>query len=247
MKLNRILRNQEGASPGGGTTPIAPVDPAAQTGTQAAAPAIPVDALKGVVTEVMAAMMPDLRNGLFADFRKAGAFKQEKSAEPSNGTTASTQTPGAPTAAAGLSMADVEAMLERERVITARATKHDLSDAQIRRMKSALAGVPADQFASEADAFLSDLGLVKAPTAPQQAQAPAIPFAPAQAPISDKGSPAPGGVLDWEREYAENPIGMSPAARQRMDAKYGVEKARAMRLEAARAQAERIKVTRPQG
>lgn len=66
-------------------------------------------------------------------------------------------------------------------------------------------------------------------------------------PISDKGSPAPGNASDWEREFAENPIGMSPAARQRMDAKHGVEKARKMRLEAANAQAERIKVTKPQG
>ena len=246
MKPNRILRNQEGGSPGGGAEPPAPAAPTAQTqGTQQAAPLDIANVVKDVVGEALAAAMPKLRDGIFADLRRDGAFKKGKD-EPAQ--TAS------PAPAGSLSMADVEAMLERERVITARATRHDLSDAQIRRMKAALSGVEASQFASEADAFLNDLGLAKASqpatattTATQTAQAPAVPSAPAQPPISDKGSPAPGGVLDWEREFAENPIGMSAAARQRMDAKYGVEKARRMRVEAAQRQAEQIRVSRPQG
>jgi hypothetical protein len=40
-----------------------------------------------------------------------------------------------------------------------------------------------------------------------------------------------------------NPIGMSPQARAQMDAELGVEKARKMRLEAARGQAEQMRVT----
>lgn len=75
--------------------------------------------------------------------------------------------------------------------------------------------------------------------------APAQP-APSGPPLSDKGSPAPGGVVNWEREFAENPGFMSPAARAAMDAKYGIEKARRMRIDAVNApggQGERLRVT----
>lgn len=243
MKLNRILRNEEGASPGGGAVPPAPV---AEPQAQADAP-VTMTALKELLGTLKTEIVTEAKNGVNADLRRAGVFKKQEPAVETPATPVPAKNPGTPNAAAGLSLADVEAMLERERVITSRATEHKLSDAQIRRMKSALSGVTPDAFATEADAFLNDLGLVKAhvPT-PSQPQAPVVQPGAAQ-PISDKGSPAPGGVLDWEREYAENPIGMSSAARQRMDAKYGPEKARRMRIEAAQRQAEVIKVTRPQG
>lgn len=245
MRINRILRNQEGTSPGGGAPP-APADPSAQSGAQAAAPAISADALKSAVSEALTAVLPDLRNGIFADLRKAGAFTKGKAeAEP-----VATPSPGPAPAQTGLSMADVEAMLERERVITARATKYDLGEGAIRRMKSALSGVAPDQLATEADAFVSDLGLARLASNINQPSntAPAQPAPVSTAPpLSDKGSPAPGGVLDWEREFAENPIGMSSAARQRMDAKYGAEKARRMRVEASARQAEQIRVEKPKG
>lgn len=70
--------------------------------------------------------------------------------------------------------------------------------------------------------------------------------APNGPPLSDKGSPAPGGVVNWEREFAENPGFMSTAARAAMDAKYGVDKARRMRIDAVNApggQGERLRVT----
>lgn len=244
MRINRILRNQEDSSPGSGATVTPAPTPAPAPSGAAATPPVPVDALK----EVLGPVLSEFRNGIFADLRKAGAFKPDKPVEHPNPTPTPQQAPGAPNAAAGLSVADVEAMLERERVITARATKYELTDAQIRRMKSALSGVAADQFAIEADAFLNDLGLVRTAAATQQSQ----PVQPQvtqvaqpsnQHPASDKGSPAPGGVLDWEREFAENPIGMSPAARQRMDAKYGADKARRMRVEAGLARAAQIRVT----
>jgi hypothetical protein len=246
MLIKRAHRNQEDASPGGGAP--APAEPTAPQGAQPVAlPSNIVDAIRSVVSESFAAAVPDLRNGIFADLRKAGALKKEP-AQPAPPNPAPQPT-GAPTQAAGLSVSDVDAMLERERVITSRATRHELSDAQVRRMRAALAGVDQDKLVTEADSFLTDLGLTKTQNqaTTQQAQAPAIPVAPVQPPISDKGSPAPGGVLDWEREFSENPIGMSAAARQRMDAKYGAEKARRMRVEAAQRQAELIKVTRPQG
>lgn len=237
MKLNPILRNEEGASPGGGAAPAQP-QPAAQQGAQPAPVAIPVDAIKGVVSEAIAAALPELRNGIFADLRRDGAFKKEKPAEQPAASTAA----AAP--AAGLSVADVEAMLERERVIASRAAKHDLNDNVVRRMKSALAGVEASRFAVEADSFLSDLGLVKAPPQPAAAAQAAQPQPSNPQPLSDKGAPVPGGVLDWEREYQENPMGMSVAARRAMDAKYGADKARAMRLEATQQRMSGLRVTR---
>lgn len=243
MKLKQFLRNEEGSSPGGGSAPPAPPTPPSE-GTASAATAIPVDALKSVVAEALAGALPKFRDGIFADLRKSGALAKEKPAA-----TAATTTPSSESASAstGLSMADVEAMLERERVITARATKHDLSDAAIRRMKASLQGVSPDQFASEADSFLADLGLVKAPTTTAQAPA-ALPSAPAQPPISDKGAPAPGGVLDWQRELQDRPMTMSAAAIARMEADLGVDPARRKRLEAAQRQASTLRVvTRPGG
>lgn len=227
IKPTTILRNEEGSSPGGGApvAPPAPSDPG--TPAPAAPSAISSDMLKSIAGEVVAAALPKLRDGVFAELRKSGALKKE-AADPAP--TNPPQNPGAPTAT-GLSMADVEAMLERERVITARATKHDLNDAQIRRMKAALTGVAADQFATEADSFLSDLGLVKAPTPQQATPAPLQPQPTNAQPISDKGSPVPGGVTDWEREFAEKPHMMSPAAISAMNAKHGAEKARRMRVE----------------
>lgn len=240
IKSYRILRNQEGASPGGGAVPPAPADPATNGSGQ---PAFSLDDIKAAVAQTVATTVAEKfaeqSNGLFANLRKAGVLKQDKPEEPKQ------PQPTAPSAA--LSMADVEAMLERERVITARATKHDLNDAQIRRMKAALSGVSADRFADEADAFLSDLGLAKTTTPPATVntqQAPAATPAPPTPPISDKGPPSPGQYTpNWKLELGQNPIGMSPAARTAMDAELGVEKARKMRLEASRQQAERIRVT----
>lgn len=96
---------------------------------------------------------------------------------------------------------------------------------------------PADDsawFDQKAARFGFNKGQPAAPTAATATQA-TVPQVtqPAGPPISDKGSPAPGGVTNWEREFAENPVGMSAAARSLMDAKFGVEKARRMRVEAA--------------
>lgn len=228
MKLKPILRNEVDASPGGGAV-AAQSQPAASEGAQPAAPVIPPDIIEGAVTKALTAALPKLRDGIFADLRRDGAFKKDKPAEQP-AATAATSAP-----AVGLSAADVEAMLERERVIASRAAKFDLNDNAVRRLKSALNGVDVSSLAAEADSFLADLGLAKAPTPQQATTAPAPPQPqPSNAqPISDKGSPVPGGVTDWEREYAEKPQAMSPAAISAMNAKHGIEKARRMRVERA--------------
>lgn len=106
---------------------------------------------------------------------------------------------------------------------------------------------PADDgqwFDEKAARFGFNKGQSAAPTAQTaSATAPNVPVPPVGPPISDKGSPAPGGVTNWEREFAENPIGMSAAARALMDAKHGVEVARRMRVEAATARQGHIRVT----
>jgi hypothetical protein len=203
-----------------------------------------MSALKELLGSLKTEIVTEAKNGVNADLRRAGVFKNGKDDKTQPVTPAAAAAP----ASSGLSAADVQAMLKRDRVITTRSVKHELDAAKTRWLETALHGVEPERLDEVADSFLNELGLVKAAqpaTAPQPPSPQIQPGSPV--PTSDKGSPAPGGVLDWEREYAENPIGMSPAARQRMDAKYGAEKARAMRLEAARAQAERIRVTKPQG
>jgi hypothetical protein len=242
---NRILRNEQDGSPGGGSSPAAPAAPAAPpSGGNGGAPPPPFDpgSIKSAVVEAFG----ELRNGLFADLRKAGALKPDKQNEATQQPAPSSASP-AP-AANGVSLDDVKRLLGVKDAAAMLRYERGASPAQIRHFEQMCEFTRPDDPATFAKSWADDLGISKAaPATAQPAQAPAIPTAPAQPPISDKGSPAPGGVLDWEREYAENPIGMSPAARQRMDAKYGAEKARKMRLEAAQRQAEQIRVTRPQG
>lgn len=188
-KLYKFLMNEADGSPGGGAVPPA-VPPA-----PIAAPEAP----KYVTSEQLADQLAAFQNGFFANARKAGLLKDSKAEAP---TTPAPSTPAA-SSPTGLSMADVESLLERERVITARATKHGLSDAQTKRMKSALGAVPVDSFATEADAYLSDMGLVRAPTpaapaaitATQAQEAPKIPAMAPSAP-SGHGLPTQGGVVD---------------------------------------------------
>lgn len=226
--------NEADGSPGNGA-PAAPPAPAAPT----AEPKAPETPATPDVSAIVDAKLKAFQNEFFANARKAGLLKKDEAPAP------------APSAAApaptGLSMADVEAMLERERVITRVATEHKLSDAQVKRMKGLLAAEKPDDVSAWVSSFVTDMGLVR-PTEPTTTSAPAQP-APSGPPLSDKGSPAPGGVVNWEREFAENPGFMSAAARAAMDAKYGVDKARRMRIDAVNApggQAERLRVvTKP--
>lgn len=252
MFIRPNLRNKEDTSPGGGAAPPVPADPAAPSGTPApatAAPAFTPEALKSAITDVLTAALPDLRNGIFADLRKAGAFKQEP--KP---TETPTPTPGTAQPQAGMvSMADVEAMMERERVVTSRATKHELSDAQVRRMKSALIGVAPEQLAFEADSFLSDLGLGKANAAAQPAHTnaqPATPAAPAATPavpaknLSDGGPATAGDVRDVDSLVETKPLSLTSQDIARHDAKHGHVKAREIRNRAINAALTGVKAVR---
>lgn len=200
MKLKRILMNEEGASPGGGAQqPPAP----AQVPTQGApAPAsIPVDQARAVFGE----MLGEFRNGLFADLRKAGAFKQDKSSAEPAAPAPTVQPTNAPSASPGFTAADAEAMIERATIIGELVAKNDLSPAQAGHMKAALGGVSVAEFRTKAQSYLTDMGLVKATTSPATAtpnatpaQAPASAPAPAAAPSAPTGFglPMQNGIVD---------------------------------------------------
>lgn len=233
MQRKQFLMNEEGGSPGGGSVPpVAPATPPASTGAAPAAePTVPVSQLKAVIGEVFG----EFRNGLFADLRKSGALGKEKAESHP----APQSPPAAAPASSGLSAEDVQSMMLQERVFARAEAEHKLTDAQVEWMRTALKGVPASELATRSSAFLRSMGIAKGASEPSTPPTPAVPQS-TQPPISDKGAPSPGGVTAWQRELAENPINMSPAAVNAMIAELGAEPARKRIIEAGMRQAERI-------
>ena len=242
MRINhtkRIFMNEADSSPGNGA-PAAPPDPAEPQAQAAPAPDLS-QLVSQIVTQVTATVEERLaaqENKIFANLRKAGALGKDKT-EPTQ--TASTAPASAPPAPAATSADEVRAIIARERAITFAAVENKLTTQQIARITSAIEAEKPDEPAAWVKSFLADMGIAR------PADQPVTPAQPVQqtngSPISDKGSPAPGGAVAWEREFAENPIGMSKAAYALMVAKHGEAKARQMRLDASRDQASRIKVT----
>lgn len=180
------------------------------------------------------------QNAAFAKLRKDGLLGKDKPSSESTATPAPQSPPAAAPTSMGLSAADVQAIVDRTTAITRVQVENKLSDAQVKRMRSALETEKPEDVSTWVSTYLTDMGLVR--TAESNPATPTSQPQPTAAPISDKGSPAPGGAVNWEREFAENPVGMSPAARALMDAKHGAEKARKMRVEAGQAQMARMKV-----
>lgn len=231
-KFKRIFMNEVDAGSGNGAQP-APATPA-QPAAQPASEAPSIDAIKSTVGEMLAGFRAELttwKNGFFADARKAGVLKKEEGPPPS---TPAPQPAAAP-APTGLTAADVQQMLERDRVLTRAEIEHKLTPAQAKRMRAMLEAERPDDVSGWVSAFMTDMGLVRTqdqqpPVTPQQ---PAV--QPNTAPVSDKGSPAPGTASSWQRELAERPLSMSAAARAAMDAELGERVARQKRIDAARA------------
>lgn len=210
MRINqakRIYMNEADASPGNGAAapPPAPAAPSAAPTAPETPPASIVDQVANLIDSKLKAF----ENGFFANARRAGVLKQDK---PQSEPTAAQPTPSAPSQAqAGLSMADLDARLELERVIASREAKHGLSEAQTRRLRSALSGISRDALVSEADSYLSDLGLVKAATPPAAPAAPqpATQPAPAKPNISDRGPAAPTDLRDFKGVLNSRPLEMT--------------------------------------
>lgn len=238
-QANRFLMNEADGSPGGGAAPAVPAEPPAAPAAPAPV-AVTVDQVKSLMTE----MLTGFKNATFAELRKAGALGKEKSS-PDPTAAPSPQSPAAAAVASPtLSLADVEAMLEQQRVVTRAAVEHKLTDAQVKRMNSALKADRPDDIATWTGTYLTDMGLVKQPdTQPSTPVTPASAPQPSGAPISDKGSPAPGSGSNWHREFADNPLGMSAAAITAMNVELGVEVARKKRIEAVNARGSQIRVT----
>ena len=231
----RILMNEEGGSPGGGSAPPAPPAPtAAPTAPETPAP-LTADTITNLVTAAVTAQFRGLSNELFANARKAGLLKKDETTTPTPAPSA------AAPASTGLSMADVEAMLERERVVTRVATEHKLSDAQVKRMKGLLTAERPDDVSGWVSSFVTDMGLARqTETATPNQTTPSPTVIPSTAPISDRGAPASNGVQGWRYELQTNPMNMSAAAKQAMNLELGEEKARKQRLEAANPQMQRM-------
>ena len=241
--------NEADSSPGNG----APVAQAAPTEPQAqAAPGVDLSQLVAQLAPALASTIDEKlsaqENRIFANLRKAGALKQDKPVEHPAPTPQSQQAPGAPTPAqsTGLSMADVEALLERERVIATRAAQHGLSDAQTRRLKSALASVEAGSYATEADAYLADMGLVKTAPAPQ-AIATQTQATPAKPNISDRGTAAPTDLRDSEGVLNSRPLEMTDHDLDALKQKYGESKGLQMFQDRVNAALRNIKIIPPGG
>jgi hypothetical protein len=231
MRINhtkRIFMTEEDGSPGGGAAPLAQPAPIADQPAPESAPNVTPDQVKSWIGEALGGF----KNEFFANARRAGLLGKEKP-------TAETPPSAAP-AMTGLTEADLEARLEQERVITRVQVEHKLPDSAVKRMKNALKAERPEDVSAWTSSYLADLGLART-TEPSTPPAAHIPVVPNAAPISDRGSPAPNGSVGWRYELS-NPIGMSAAARAQMDAELGVEKARKMRLEAARNQAGNLRV-----
>lgn len=242
IKPSKFLMNEEGGSPGGGAAPTPPAEQPADTA--AAAPAgVTLDQVKGLMTE----MLTGFKNATFAELRRAGAFGKDKAAEPAPAPAPSPQpTPSAPAAAqAGLvSMDEVQLLLARRDVVSSRVAKYGLNEAQAKRFEAALSGVPRDQLPTEADAYLNDLGLAKAPqpaTAPAQAAAPV----PAKPNISDRGSAAPTDMRDSDGVVNSRPLEITGHDMDSLILKHGEAKALQMFQERALAALRGVRIRPP--
>lgn len=232
-----------GSGNGAEAASTVPAESPAATATPAPA-GVSADQVKGLINETLTGF----KNSFFAEMRKAGMLKQEKAAEPAPAPSAQPTT-SAPSAHAGLSAADLDARFELERVIASREAKHELSEAQARRLRSALSGVSRDALASEADSYLSDLGLVKAATPPPQPATPATPAAqPAAKPnISDRGTAAPTDMRDSEGVLHSRPLEMTGHDVDELILKHGPDKGMQMFQERVLAALSKVRIKSPRG
>ncbi len=203
-----------------------------------------------MIDAAVAGAVKQATDGVYATLRKSGALGNGNNgnggtpgtapaAPPSNGD--GPKPPSSPPAGYILA-ADVEKMLEERDTIASLIVSHSLTPKQASRLRAAVKADRPDDTSAFGLSYLEDLGLLKGAQPPpatttQQATAtPAIPILPlpgAQSPpISDKGAPAGGPVVDWKRELYDNPVGFGGAAKERLVAEVGLEKANRMIMEA---------------
>lgn len=178
----RILMQQEDSAPTG--APIPAPDPApTEAPAQGAAPTLDVTAIAATITE-------QVKNGVFAELRRSGAFGKEKPAKPS--TTTSTEAPP---------QVNLRAL---DRAVARHPSAGQLSDRAYERLERAFQAEAPD----DATAWLADYFQGMGVAAPQPAQ-PATPAAPAvttaapaaprsAVPISSGGGSPPAPTVPLE-------------------------------------------------
>jgi hypothetical protein len=217
--------------------------PSAEPTAAPTAPALDVDSLLTRLSGVIDEKITASQNATHAALRKAGVFEKAK---------ASDAAPSAPTTSAsavaqsGVSMAEVEALLERKGVVSSSAAKYGLSAAATKRFEAAMSSVPRESLATEAEAYLADLGLAKAPAPPAPATIPQpAPTAPAKPNISDRGAASPTDMRDFEGVLNSRPLEMNGHDVESLMLKHGHDKGLQMFQDKALAALSRIKLKPP--
>jgi hypothetical protein len=140
-----------------------------------------------------------------------------------------------------------DARIELERVISTREGKYGLTESQARRLRATLSSVPRESLASEADAYLADMGLAKvSPVTPTAPQSPA-PAAAAKPNISDRGSAAPIDTRDSEGVLHSRPLEMTRHDVDDLILKHGHDKGMQMFQERVLAALGRVRIKPPRG
>jgi hypothetical protein len=222
-----ILRNEEGASPGGGAVePVAtPAEPQAQGGAPAAV--VTMEALKSVLAEAMSSV----RNGIHADLRKAGVYDTK----PSKATAPAETAPTTAAAVAATQTVDVQQLLARESAFVRAVAPAGLSDDQYAMVDEMFRAVNPPDPRAWATGFLKTMGIGKAnaPAQPAAIAQPVTPVTPAPAPIaaknvSDGGPATAGDIRDVDSVVDTNPLSLTQHDIARHKAKHGEAKSRSM-------------------
>lgn len=175
-------------------------------------------------------MLGEFRNGIFADFRKAGVLKQDKQADTPQ---QPAPTPATPAPAGSISMNDVKRMLDIRTASERMRHERKATDAQLRHFERAVEFEKPEDVVAFAASYFDDLGIGKAaaaqPTNPTVTQAPPAPAAPPPKPsVVDRGPPAPGQNRDVDSILESDPLSLTQHDIARLKAKHGEAKAREM-------------------
>lgn len=207
IKLSKCLMNEADSSPGNGA-PVAPAAPAQPPASNAAAPApatLPVDQLAGVIAEQMAS----LRNGIFADLRKAGVFKDKPQEAPAAAPQAPSPAPASASpavdpasllalrdafddASSDLKLTKGQRQLLRDHVMQRRPDTSAVDSIVADYVKRAGWGEPKD--------------VPSTSVAPPEATQQPAPVQPAKPNISDRGTAAPTDLRDSEGVVNSRPL-----------------------------------------
>lgn len=256
MFIRPIPRNEEGASPGGGAPqPAAPASPAANQGATAA-PSIEelVSKISAAVSSNVDQKMADFKNAVFADLRRSGALKSDKPS-PTAPAPAPTpvEAPAAPSAPGGMTAAEVQTLMARERAFTRAVASASLTDRQLARMEETYRAVNPPDPAEWARGYLEDMGIGKANATPatptpsdnnKPAQPQAAPVA-ASAPgptFSDKGPAATSSARDPAAILQHRPTEATMDDFRRLSAQHGQLKALQMWTDQAMAYLQTVRV-----